>query len=288
MKKSIIILIVIFLFEYAEKSFCQNPNINEIMMRSTYYIYGYNDSGFTIQGTCFMVGKPVIYDSTHSYYYILVTAKHILESITDNIVHILIRMKEDNGYYGIYDYMINIRKNLKNLYYVPIDTSLDVAAMFISLPNNIDLDLIPYSFLGDEKKYRDIQISPGDNVFCVGFPHGKPSNKFYFPILTNGVISSYPIYPVDVFKYILVNINIFSGNSGGPVYLNQFGRSTEPGNFYFNNYFMIIGIISSEYMEKINDNDIIGMKIAKIVPSCYIKALIDSMPDINSFSFENK
>ncbi|HEY5124304.1 MAG TPA: serine protease [Ignavibacteria bacterium] len=255
------------------------------MMKATYQISGLDENGNYVIGSCFIIGKPVKNDSS-KLYYVLVTAKHVLRDIAFDKAQIKARIKLSDTSYEVGDWSFDIRKNNKNLYYLHQDSLIDIAAMYIFLPGKIDLDLIPIEYLADDNYLKEINIHPGDNVFCVGFPFGYSSNKYFFPILTDGIISSYPIIPTKFYNKILININIFKGNSGGPVYIYQHGRVIGHNNFLDKVYFKIIGLLSKEYLKtkeyeagNIKVTEVINMKIAEIVPSIYIKELIESMPE---------
>ena len=285
MKKiNIIALLTLIILTSSKEIYSQN--LHEVMMRATYQIIGFNDEGNYSNGSCFFVGKPVRHDST-KLYYVLVTARHVLESITKDEAYIKARIKMSDSTYRVIDYKIKIRDKGKDLYFTQYDSTIDVATLYISIPNEFELDLIPSTYLADEEYLKSIEIHPGDNVFCVGFPLGRPSNDYFFPILSDGIISSYPILPIKVYKRILLNINIFSGNSGGPIYIHQLGRTIKRTTYMDKFYFKIIGLLASEFINtesyevgKIKFTEITNMKIAVIVPSIYIKEVIDSMPEL--------
>ncbi len=281
--RSVTHLIVFFIIIFIVISNNLAQEFNEIMMKCTYYIEGNNADGDTVFGSCFIIGKPMINDSNRAYY-IMVTAKHIFDDITKDEVSLLIRKKISDSIYIPILYKFNIRINGKNLYFTHPDTSIDLVAMYLPLPNNIDIELLPSDFLADDEFLKDFGIHPGDNVFCVGFPHGLKSNVYGFPILSDGALASYPILPTKFYKKMLININTFSGNSGGPVYVyeKEFLRKNVLSAKV---YKKIIGLISNQfYVERKREKGIeifiekIYMKIVEIVPSTYIKELIDMIP----------
>lgn len=287
MRKTSTLFLIIFIAIISPKE-STSQNINEIMMRATYQISGPDVDGNEIMGSCFIVGKRLKNDSTKSYY-VLVTAKHVLEDINGDKAQIKVRIRLADSSYNVNNIIFNIRDKGKNLYYSPKDSSIDVASIYMALPEQIDLELIPADYLADDDYLKSIEIHPGDNVFCVGFPFGRSSNEYFFPILTDGIISSYPILPSKTYKRILLNINIFSGNSGGPIYLYQFGRTINHNTYFDRSFFKIIGLLSKEFVKtkdyeagKIKFTETTYMKIAEIIPSVYIKELIDSMPDLEN------
>lgn len=282
MKRLNLILICFVIFLLLTKN-SNSQDFNELMMKCTYYIEGLNDVGDKICGSCFIIGKYTKNDSNRVYP-ILITAKHIFRDITKDKVSILIRRKIYDSLYFPFEYIFDIRNNGKNLYSTHPDTSIDIVAMFLPIPNTMDIDILPTSYLADDKFLKEFEIHPGDNVFCLGFPYGYNSNDLGFPILSEGVIASYPILPTKLYKNMLININVFSGNSGGPIYMYE--KLFVKDNVLFPRRFAkILGLLSKQYYhENEYEGEIffikekIYLKIAEITPSSYIKELIEITP----------
>ena len=105
--------------------------------------------------------------------------------------------------------------------------------------------ITPLMFV-DDAKLLEYKINPGDEVRCLGYPLGAQSNEAGFPILRSGKIASYPLTPTIKTKTFLVDLRIFKGNSGGPVFVVENNRPV-PGTISgYQNFHFIIGLVSEE------------------------------------------
>jgi hypothetical protein len=55
----------------------------------------------------------------------------------------------------------------------------------------------------------------------LGYPEGLAANHQGFPILRAGRVASYPTTPISEFPTFLLDFRVFSGNSGGPVFMTE-------------------------------------------------------------------
>jgi S1-C subfamily serine protease len=88
--------------------------------------------------------------------------------------------------------------------------------------------------------------APGDEVRCLGFPLGIESNEAGFPVLRSGKIASYPLTPTEKTKSFLVDLRVFKGNSGGPVFFVENNRLVTSAIGRYQNLHFIIGLVSEE------------------------------------------
>jgi len=277
--KSLIVLFLYFFFNggliIAEEHF----ELNTILMRSTFKIQGEN--GYT--GTAFILGKPLKKNlNKPRAFYVLITAAHVLENMKGDKATLFLRRKVGNIYEKI-PYPITIRDANKELWVKHPEA--DVAAMYVSLPNNIDLALLPIDWLADDETFRKHEIHPGDELLCLGYPLTFEANSAGFPILRSGKIASYPIIPAKEVKYILFDFEVFKGNSGGPVYFVQSGRTIE-NRMLVGTIQFIAGLVSQEYLvpEKIKllyeeQTRLHPLALAKIIHAQFIKETIGLLPE---------
>ena len=94
----------------------------------------------------------------------------------------------------------------------------DVIALYVDMPDDLSVPILPMAFLADDEVLKKFEIHPGDELLCLGFPLGV-SSESGFPILRSGKIASYPIVST------LYAFRVFDGNSGGPVYFVDHGRT---------------------------------------------------------------
>jgi hypothetical protein len=88
-------------------------------------------------------------------------------------------------------------------------------------------------------------------MLALGYPQGFSANEAGFPILKAGRIASFPLSPVNAFPTFLLDLNVFPGYSGGPVFTEReaAGATTETP--------FIAGLITQE-MELDSQNLSIG------------------------------
>ncbi|WP_296814935.1 serine protease [Brevundimonas sp.] len=94
----------------------------------------------------------------------------------------------------------------------------DVAVLEVSAPPEFARAAIPLAWLGDDASMGEEGIGPGDELMALGFPRGLSANRAGFPILRSGRVASWPLWPVSAFPTFLIDVAMYPGNSGGPVF----------------------------------------------------------------------
>jgi S1-C subfamily serine protease len=245
-------------------------------MKSTYKITAANSVG-----TGFVIGKPSG-RGDKSLYYVLVTADHLLKSVKGDKITLHLRKKTEDTYQRI-EHTVRIRKDGKNLW--TKHPEADVAVMYISLPKEADIALLPLTFLATDENLKAYEIRPGDQLFALGFPLAQEANEAGFPILRTGTIASYPILPTTKTKYFLFDFEVYKGNSGGPVFLIAQNRFYK-GSTHIGIVRMILGLVSQEravyeYRKSIYETEqkTHPLKIAVVVHATFIREAIERLPD---------
>ena len=197
---------------------------------------------------------------------------------------IFLRKKNGNSYKKL-PFSIPIRKGKKELWVR--HPKVDVSAMYVVLPDDIDIALLPIGMLADDEKFKKYEIHPGDELLCLGYPFSAEANPAGFPILRSGKIASYPIIPSKETKYFLFDFEVFPGNSGGPVYFVQSGR-TYAGGMHVGIIQFIAGLVSEEriiieetkstYLEQKKKYP---LAIVKVIHSSFIKETIELLPSLD-------
>jgi hypothetical protein len=254
-----IILSVLSLLNAYEMS----DNFNVSVMNATYKIQG--DNG--VEGTAFLVGIPASPDSLMSDF-ILVTAKHVFEKIKGDSLTIFMRRKS-NDLLIKYPHRIQIRNRAKNLY--TSHPTEDVAIMIFPMPIKAHYELMFSNLLATDSITNSLDIKPGDELFVFGYPLGAEANEAGFPILRGSKIASYPIVPISHYKSFLLDMDVFAGNSGGPV------TYTIPTNKFCN---YVLGLVSAEKVVEYPNNkkkESVKLSVAKVIHSKYIIETIELM-----------
>lgn len=253
--------------------------LNTLLMHATFMITGKSraDASKTSGGTVFVMGLPRKGDPTDSFsYYVLVTAAHVLDDIGADDAFLLVRRKNPDGTYAAFSYRMLIRDNAHPRYVK--HANADVAAMYVDLPNDTAvLPLIPPSFLADDKTVEELELHPGDEVFCLGFPLFA-AGAGGFPILRTGHIASYPLTPMKNVKQILLDLNIFGGNSGGPVYFYYTNRIVK-GVLHLATYNEgILGLVIQQGTSSVPEYLNTPLNLGVVVPAPFIRETMDMLP----------
>lgn len=266
------------IFSFPTMLFAQNEiELNTVLMNSTFRIEG---SGKT--GTVFILGKPSIKDSSKAFY-VLVTANHVLNDIKTDNATMFLRIEQNKKLVKV-PYNVKIREKGKPLWIKHPEA--DIAAMYIPLPQEFSITLLPTLFLATDSLITEFAIHPGDELLCLGYPYGAEANETGFPILRSGKIASYPITPTKEIKSFLFDFQVFGGNSGGPVYFIGLNRKYK-GSVHIGEVRFIMGLVSEELVveEQVVSMSEISLKkhplsLAKVIPAVFIKETIDLLPSI--------
>ena len=244
-------------------------------MKDTFQISGPAFTpGMTTTGTVFIMGKPLKKDPTRGAY-VLITAAHVLDEMSGLFASILLRRKLPDGSYQSSPFPIPIRNASVPLYVK--STESDVAVMYVRLPTEADIELLPTSFLVDDDKLNGLEVHPGDELLCLGFPLGIDFNSF--PVIRSGLLASYPITPARKWKTFYYNFHVFPGNSGGPVYFNfqnrPYGGAVRLGSAEQG----IVGLVTQQLHSNQPGYETTPLDIAIIIPAAFIIDTLAMLPE---------
>jgi hypothetical protein len=254
------------------------PELNTILMQSTFRIHGPSraDARQTSFGTTFLMGKPT--PDPAKWYYVLISAAHVLENIGGDVGTLTLRQKQSDGSYTPIQWNIQIRNQNNPIYVKHPDA--DVVALYVNMPDDLNAPILPIELLADDDLLRRFEIHPGDELLSLGFPLFVSSDGG-FPILRSGKIASYPIVPTKTIKSILFDFRVFEGNSGGPVYFVDHGRTYGGSTHLAETEQFVIGLVTSQLSSKAYNNQM--LQLASIVPSVFIKETINLLPETSSY-----
>lgn len=260
--------------------------VNTVMMQSTFLIEGLPDStGQTNYGTAFLIGRP-LKDDPQTLAFVFVTAKHVMESLPGDVAVLNFRHLDPQTGVWLRDLVrLGIRNNG-----VPLWTShptADVVSMYVRLPTApaTSLVIVSMALLADDEMLAKLDVHPGDEVNCLGFPMHAQSNEAGFPVLRSGKIASYPLTPTKTVKSFLMDFAVFPGNSGGPVYFVSSNRVIR-GAMTFGVSAAVLGIVIQEnyVTEKIIGRATTAenrtyLNLATVVHAALIKEVVEMLPE---------
>lgn len=183
-------------------------NLNTQMLRATVKL-SHEDS----TGTGFILTP----DDGKSF--LLVTANHVLDTTKGSETTIIFRQKVDEGVYKKLPVKLIIRNDEKPLW--TKHPGEDVAVIAVTPPEGADLARLSTDLLATDDALKENHVHPGQSMYFLGYPHREEASEAGFPILRNGPIATFPLLPTQKTKTFYVNANIFSGDSGGPVYTDR-------------------------------------------------------------------
>jgi hypothetical protein len=195
-----------------------NDDLNVYMMEATVKLGGKNSLG-----TGFMLMRPLKIQNgppgSVSGKVVLVTAAHVLESIPEDEITVVMHALTSSGDWIRHESRLAIRRNGVPLWRKHAEA--DVAVMYV-VPDIPPFRKAPtVDLLATDDVLQKFAMTPGINLKCLGFPLGMESNRAGFAILRTGDIASYPLLPTATTKTFLMDFRVFKGNSGGPVYFSQ-------------------------------------------------------------------
>lgn len=251
------------------------PELNTILMESTFMIQGIakKDPKQVSFGTAFFIGKPTKNGSKS--YFVLVTAKHVLEDIAGDDATIFLREPLRDKSFRQLAHTFKIRDKGVPLY--KTHPTADVAVMYFQMPTKAPFTITDQGFLVSDERIAQLELHPGDELLCLGYPNGTAANHMGFPILRSGRLASYPLLPTVSIKVFLFDFMVFPGNSGGPVYFSYDVRQMG-GNLRSGGLMGILGLVSQQAFPSAPELKSEPLKLGIVVPATFIKETIDMLP----------
>jgi len=175
--------------------------------------------GDTTVGTGFLISDPTPDGRPRT---VLVTANHVFTKMPGPVATIGFRAENADGSWRYDPQPLQIRDGGKELW--AHHPERDVAVIAIEAPPQVARAALPLTWLATDDTFTRYAVRPGDEMLALGFPEGFSSNPAGFPILRSGRVASFPLAPSSTFPTFLLDLNVFPGNSGGPIYMSDVSR----------------------------------------------------------------
>ena len=197
-------------------------------------------------GTGFLISDPTPDGRARV---VLVTANHVFAKMPGGVATVGFRIENADGSWRYDPEPLAIRDaDGKPLW--THHPSMDVAVISITAPPAFAKAAVPENWLAADDTFNKYDVKPGDTMMALGYPQGFSANEAGFPILKAGRIASFPLSPVSAFPTFLLDLNVFPGYSGGPVFTQPAASNSDGARF-------IAGLITQE-MELDSQNLSIG------------------------------
>ncbi len=171
----------------------------------------------------------------------LVTNAHVIEE--EDLI--FLKMNRESGFPAV-EYGVNLVEVQDSLTYHPGGMDLVVLPL---RAEDLNRNMVASYQIKEEEslsldKAKEIEVSEGDGVFAIGFPLGLAGyEEQNFPIVKQGCIARIQDWLSGNSRHILVDANIFPGNSGGPIFLQPSAIAIEGTKA---NYFpYLLGMVSA-------------------------------------------
>jgi len=252
----------------------QDAEFNTLLFQTTFKIEGPGPTpGSVSLGTVFFMAKPV--PDSKRFRFVMITARHVLEGIQGDTAMLNLRRRTDTGWRRV-RYPIKIRDAGQPLWTELED--VDVAVMYVNVPDGIQIPIISTSLLADDEMLSQFEVNPGEELSCLGYPFGAESNAAGFAVLRSGRIASYPLLPTETTRTFLFDFAIFSGNSGGPVYLSSNNRTYGGRMHTGETVHFIVGLVTQQLSANLSSAKE-RLSLASVIHASLIKKAVAMLPD---------
>jgi S1-C subfamily serine protease len=167
-------------------------------------------------GTGFLISDPTPDGKPRT---VLVTANHVFAKMPGAVATIGFRIENADGSWRYDPEPLTIRDGTRQLW--TRNPTMDVAVIAITAPPSFTKAALPESWLAGDDTFNKFGVEPGDEMMALGYPQGFSANEAGFPILKAGRIASFPLSPVNAFPTFLLDLTLFPGYSGGPVFTER-------------------------------------------------------------------
>jgi hypothetical protein len=241
-------------------------------MESTFRISGPSgDPDSVTAGTVFFVSRPGK-ASSGGRSPVMVTAAHVLAGISGDSAVLLLRRRLPDGDMRSYEQPVRIREKGAPRWTAHPDA--DVAVLPVDLPAETKAAPIAFELLATDEVFSRYEIHPGDELLSLGYPYGLPANTAGYPVLRSGKIASYPLIPARKHRKFLYDVQVHSGNSGGPVFFTASSR-TYGGSHKVREISFIAGLVSTQAVVEGQP-----LELAAVIPAHFIREAIELLPPV--------
>ncbi len=180
-------------------------------------------------------GKPV-----------LLSANHVFSAMQGDVCTVILHRADESGRFRTNPKPLTIRRDGKPLWRQ--HPTADLAAIPVPFSDEDNAAVLPWDSLATAEDLERLALQPGDVVRGIGFPHGNAfkGSPLEFGVVRLGCLAGYPLLPIEPGRTFLADMNIFEGDSGGPVYVWDL-HDAEGGDRGAKKDGLILGIVVAQH-----------------------------------------
>lgn len=226
------------------------------VMDSVVRISGSNSDKEPVMGSGFLVKAALPRQAW------LISAAHFFKRLEEKKIELLLRRSSGQKVTGFSQaYNFTPEQGLV------VDKQHDLAAFLIELPQDCSCRLLSEEMFASESDFEKLEV--GNKLLIYGFPYGESFEQTGNAVVRGGIVSSFPLMPVNIYSTFLADFEVFAGYSGGPVFFEKDGR------------FRLAGMILEEvFLEELRPEKKTvrrtrrGLGLARVLNSLIIKEFI--------------
>mgnify|MGYP001580068971 FL=1 len=239
------------------------PDFVEVLMRSTFRIQGTGKCG-----TVFVMADPHG-SADGGMSLVMLTAAHVLDSISGDSATVVLRAKSSDGYRPL-PRRLGIRRQGRPLW--ARHPKLDLAALPIDIPREADFVPVSTNLLASDSSLENFEIGAGYEIFTLGFPFCSGANDAEFPILRSGHVAGFPLVPSSEYPTYFVDVAVFPGGSGGPVFIRARNPTYDGGVHLGTDLQFVLGILTKRWVAEKE-----SVQLGEVVQAMYLKELLSQV-----------
>ena len=188
----------------------------ERLMQATFKVFNPDSTS-----TGFLVCDPAGASRTNV---LLVTTAHTFAQAKGDSIVLVCRVRSEHETWQRLDHTVPIRTGDAPLW--TRHATQDVAVLRCTLPPQASFEALPLNALADAAALAAHHVSVGAPLFYLGYPYRTEASSAGFPLYREGVVSGYPLLPVETYPTFFFSAHTFAGDSGAPVALRDSGSDT--------------------------------------------------------------
>lgn len=194
---------------------------------------------------------------------VLVTAKHVFEDTENEWNPSELRLRfswfDDKPVDEYFGFRLVLFEEGKKNWFSHSNEEVDLAGIPLNIPANLDIGSVSIKVQAYSQIATDQEIFEGASIYVLGYPGAVGAEYWTKALVRHGIVSWFSRTNPKGSK-ILIDCDIFPGNSGGPVFYFPVGMGSD-GGFQFGTEIKFMGIVSQR---RFSPTEVIGTKLISL------------------------